>query len=255
MRGSFISRRLTVPEANPLLAGKLALVTGATSGIGRATALALAREGATVIATGRRDAALAELVSEAGGLPGKIRPVAGDMADTAFVKRLAADAAAADILCANAGTMTYAPFLDITTEEIEAMFRVNVLSTIHLCQALAKAMAARKAGHIVVMTSLAAREIYTFGSVYSASKHAQSAIVQSMRLELRASHVKVTEVRTGMVATSIRDNVTHPKVLAAVSARPFAPLTAEEVADAVLHALTAGPNVSTDLIEMRPIGS
>ena len=244
-----------MPETHPRLAGKLALVTGATSGIGRATALALAREGATVMANGRRQAALDEVLAQAAGLPGRIRAVAGDVSDTAFVKRMAADAADADILCANAGTLTYAPFLDITTEEIEAMFRVNVLSTIHLCQAMARAMAARKSGHIVVMTSIAAREIYTFGSVYSATKHALTAIAQSMRLELRASHVKITEVRTGMVATGMRDNVKHPAVLAAVGKRPYSPLTAEEVAEAVVHALTAAPNVSTDLIEMRPIGS
>ncbi|MFM9883234.1 MAG: SDR family oxidoreductase [Burkholderiales bacterium] len=236
------------------LSGKLALVTGASSGIGRATAVALVREGATVIANGRREAELTALADQCASSAGRIQPIAGDLADTAFVLRLAESAAEADILCTNAGAVTYAPFLEITTEQIETMFRVNVLSTIHLAQAIARSMAARKRGHIVMMTSIAAREIYTFGSVYSASKHAVSAIAQSMRLELRSARVRITEVRTGTVATPMNATYTHPAVVAARSKRTVTPLTAEEVAEAVLGALTAGPNVATDLIEMRPLG-
>jgi NADP-dependent 3-hydroxy acid dehydrogenase YdfG len=246
-------REIRVPEARSRLEGKLALVTGATSGIGRATAVALAREGAMVIATGRRESELADLVKSCA--PGRIQPVAGDMADTAFVQRLAADSSRADILCANAGTCTYAPFLEITTDEIEAMFRVNVVSTTHLLQAMARAMAERKAGHIVVMTSIAAREIYRFGSVYSATKHALTAIVQSMRLELRSSRVKITEVRTGTVATAVHNAVRHPAVLKAFAARTYTALTPDEVADTVVQALCAPANLSTELIEMRPVGS
>ena len=242
-------------QSNPRLEGRLALVTGATSGIGRATAVALAREGATVIATGRRESELAELLKACATLPGHIQSVAGDMADTAFVQRLAADSSRADILCANAGTCTYAPFLELTTDEIEAMFRVNVISTTHLLQAMARAMAERKAGHIVVMTSIAAREIYRFGSVYSATKHALTAIVQSMRLELRSARVKITEVRTGTVATAVHNAAKHPAVLKAFAARTYAPLTPEEVAETVVQALTAPANLSTELIEMRPVGS
>jgi NADP-dependent 3-hydroxy acid dehydrogenase YdfG len=242
-------------EITPRLKGKVALVTGATSGIGRATAIALVREGVTVIATGRRVSALEELAKACAGMAGRVQPAPGDMADTAFVKRLAGEASAADILCANAGTCTYAPFLDLATNEIEAMFRVNVISTAHLLQAMARSMVERKAGHIVVMTSIAANEIFRFGSVYSATKHAMTAIIQTMRLELRTNGVKITEVRTGSVATEVHAAARHPAVLKAFQARTYKPLTAGEVADVVVNSLTAPANMSTDLIEMRPVGS
>jgi len=237
---------------HPRLAGRLALVTGASSGIGHATAVGLAREGATVIASARRAAALDALVKACAGLPGAIRPVAGDLADTGFVTALAGEARDADILCANAGNATYAPFLEITAEQVEAMFRVNVVSTTHLLQAVGRSMAARKSGHVVVMTSIAAREIYLFGSVYAASKHALSAIVQSMRLELKRDRIKVTEVRTGTVDTPMNESYTHPAVVKSRAKRTVVPLTAGEVADAVIGALTAGPNVAIDLIELMP---
>jgi NADP-dependent 3-hydroxy acid dehydrogenase YdfG len=244
-----------VSGATPRLQGKFALVTGATSGIGRATAIALAREGATVIATGRRASALDDLVKVCAGMTGRVQPAPGDMADTTFVKRLAVESSAADILCANAGTCTYAPFLDLATDEIESMFRVNVISTTHLLQAMARSMVERKAGHIVVMTSIAANEIFRFGSVYSATKHAMTAIIQTMRLEMRSTGVKITEVRTGSVATEVHAAAKHPAVLKAFLARTYTPLTADEVATVVVNALAAPANVSTDLIEMRPVGS
>lgn len=240
---------------SPRLLGKLALVTGASSGIGRATAIALANEGATVIASGRRAEALSSLQTECAAAPGRIQAVAGDISDYRFIGELCALASQADIVCSNAGNVTYAPFLEITTEQVESMFRVNVLSNIALLQSMGRAMASRKTGHIVVMTSIAAREIYLFGSVYSASKHALSAIVQSMRLELKRDGVRVTEVRTGTVDTPMNATFTHPAVMKSRAKRNIVPLTVEEVSSAVLGALAAGPNVATDLIELLPAGA
>lgn len=239
----------------PRLSGKIALVTGASSGIGRATALALARDGATVIASGRRADALAALEADCCSLPGRIEPVAGDLTHYAFVDELCARAASADIVCANAGNVTYAPFLDITAEQVESMFRVNVLSTIALLQGMGRVMSARKTGHILVTTSIAAREIYLFGSVYAASKHALSAIVQSMRLELKRDGLRITEIRTGTVDTPMNTTFTHPAVLKSRAKRTITPLTVEEVVSAVLGAIVAGPNVATDLIELMPAGA
>lgn len=234
------------------LRGKVALVTGASSGIGRGIAQAFAAAGASVIATGRRKAALRALAE---GAHGKIRTIVGDLNDDAFMRRLVAEAGEIDILSANAGTLTYAPILELGRQEVEDMFRVNVLATFYLCQAVGAAMAARGRGHMVIMTSLAAREVFPFGAIYSATKHALTAITQSLRLELKGNGVKVTEVRTGMVATAMRDNLKHPAVLAAIAQRKFDPITPEEVAAAVMYAVTAPANVVADLIEMKPKGS
>ena len=105
------------------------------------------------------------------------------------------------------------------------------------------------------MSSIAAREVYRLASVYCATKHALSALARALRLELQGFGIKVTEVAPGMVDTDIRVGSDHPDVLASVANRKFKPLTAQEVADAVVYALQANPNCCPDLIELRPQGA
>jgi NADP-dependent 3-hydroxy acid dehydrogenase YdfG len=228
------------------LEGKSALVTGASAGIGRACALALAGAGARVIATGRRKAELESL---------KMRALAGDLNDAGFVDQLADAARDADIFVNNAGVMKYAPFLDLSDEDTEAMFRTNVIAGFRLTRRIAQSMVKRGRGHIIVMTSIAAREVYNFGLVYCATKHALSAMARGLRLELQGAGIKVTEVAPGSVDTAIRATSTHPRVQEAFKARRFTPLSAEEVAASVLFAALASPNACPDLIELRPRGS
>ena len=237
------------------LTGRLALVTGATAGIGRASALALAREGADVIVTGRREDRLLALGEAVPGHLARFRSIPGDLADSSFVQRLIDAASGADILVNNAGILTYAPFLELTPEECEAMFRVNVLAPMHLSQGVGAAMAARRSGHIVMITSLAARTVNRFGVAYAATKHALSAVAKGMRLELKTFGVRVTEIAPGMVDTDIRESSTHPDVVATIRERGFSPLRPDDVAEAVIYATTADDNCCTDLIELRPRGS
>lgn len=237
------------------LQGKLALVTGASSGIGRATAAALAREGADVIATARRGNELKALAERCKEFPGRVIGVAGNIDEVEFVQSLADQAKDADILVNSAGTLTYAPLLEITDEEIDAMFRTNVMATLRLSRLVGANMAARGRGQIIVVTSLAAREVYRFGVIYCATKHALTAITSGLRIELQSNGVRVHEIAPGMVATGMRDRVSHPQVLAAISTRKYDPLTADEVADTIVYAATAAPNLCPDLIELRPRGA
>ncbi len=237
------------------LVGRLALVTGASSGIGRAVAAALAHEGARVIATARRADRLAALAEACKSSTGRIEPIAGDINDEAFIGKLAAVASGANILVNSAGTLAYAPFLELTADECDAMFATNVLAPLRLSQAIAAAMASRGSGHIIMISSLAAREVFRFSSVYSATKHALAAITKGMRMELQERGVKVTEIAPGTVDTEMRQNLRHPAVLAALAKRKFVPLPAQDVADAVVFAATAPPNNVIDLIELRPAGS
>jgi 3-hydroxy acid dehydrogenase/malonic semialdehyde reductase len=235
------------------LAGKSVLVTGASAGIGRASALALARAGAKIIATGRRTAELATLARELG--PQIIATPAGDLNDPGFVEELAAAARQVDILVNNAGVLKYAPIMDMTDDECAWMFETNVLASFRVMRKMAAAMRERGRGHIIVISSIAAREVYGLGVLYCATKHALSALARGFRIELQGFGIKVTEIAPGMVETDIRASSDHPKVVAAIKARKFSGLTAEEVAEAVVYAAEATPNCCPDLIELRPQGA
>jgi NADP-dependent 3-hydroxy acid dehydrogenase YdfG len=228
------------------------LVTGASAGIGHATALALAREGANLILTGRRAPELHALSEACQALGVHSQALAGDLQDEDFVQTLAAAASEADIFINNAGVLTYAPLVELTPAQVQAMFNVNVLASIRISQLVGAEMAARGRGHIVVMTSLSARNINRLSAVYGATKHAMSGIAKGLRIELKGQGIKVTEIAPGMVDTAIRDGNDHPEAIAAVTSRTYAPLTPEDVADAVVYAVGTPENCCPDLIELRP---
>jgi NADP-dependent 3-hydroxy acid dehydrogenase YdfG len=235
------------------LSGQSVLVTGASAGIGKATVAALIAAGASVLATGRRKDALEALVKQHGVK--SVQTIAGDINDGGFVDELAARAKDVDVLVNNAGVLTYAPVMDMAFADTEAMFTTNVLASFRVMQAVAKQMIARKRGHIIVMSSTAARDVYRLGVIYCATKHALSALTRGFRLELQGFGIKVTEIAPGMVDTDIREASQHPSVIAALSARKFSPLTPQEVADAVVYAAQAAPNCVPDLVELRPLGA
>jgi NADP-dependent 3-hydroxy acid dehydrogenase YdfG len=235
------------------LSGKSALVTGASAGIGRATVVALVEAGARVVATGRRKPELDALAKECGRQA--VEVIAGDLNDAAFVAELAGRAAGVDIMVSNAGILKYAPLMDMTFDETEAMFRTNVLASFRITHAVARSMMERRSGHIIVMTSIAAREVYRLGVIYCATKHALSALARGLRIELQGYGIKVTEIAPGMVDTDIRATSDHPSVLEALKVRKFSALTPQEIAEAVVYAAECEPNCCPDLLELRPLGS
>ena len=234
------------------LAGRTVLVTGASAGIGRAATVALAGAGAKILATGRRKAELEALKKQCGGA---VETIAGDLNDVHFVVELANAARDVDIFVNNAGVLKYAPLMDMTDDDCESMFRTNVLASFRITQRMARSMMERRRGHIIVMTSIAAREVYRLGVIYCTTKHALSAYARGLRIELQGHGVKVTEIAPGMVDTDIRATSDHPVVVAAVKARKFEALTSAEVAEAVVYAAQAAPNCCPDLIELRPQNS
>ncbi len=237
------------------LTGKTVLVTGASAGIGRASAIALVQAGAKVIATGRRKAELDSLKQACGDHLGAIDAIAGDLNDTGFATDLATAARGVDIFVNNAGVLKYAPVLEMNDADCETMFRTNVLAAFRIAQAIARAMIERRRGHIIMMSSTAARDVYPLGVVYCATKHALSAITRGLRIELQGHGIKVTEIAPGMVDTGIRDSSTHPRVREAMRNRKYGPLTPQDVASAVVFASQAPPNCCPDLIELRPQGA
>ena len=178
-----------------------ALVTGATSGIGRAVALQLAREGADVIVHGR-DAQRGEtVVQEIRSAQGKARFVAADLGNAAEVRRLAADVGALDILVNNAGLALFGPTAQLDVAQFDALFASNVRAPFILVGALAPGMASRGKGNIVSIGSIAGELGLAGGAAYGASKASLSSMTRAWAAEFSGSGVRVNLVAPGPVHT------------------------------------------------------
>jgi NADP-dependent 3-hydroxy acid dehydrogenase YdfG len=233
--------------------GRRALVTGASSGIGYATALSLLRAGATVVATGRRIERLQALGADPGHAA-RLMAIVGDVDDDGFRRTLSEQAGAVDILVNAAGVLKHTPFLDGDPTVWEQMWRTNVQSVLCLTQLIARGMVDRRSGHIVNISSILASRVFPYSMVYASTKFAIRAISQGLRLELREHGIKVTEVAPGQVKTEIFRDEQHPLVAASYRGRTFLPLAADDVAAAIISALGVARDVGIDLIEVNPRG-
>jgi NADP-dependent 3-hydroxy acid dehydrogenase YdfG len=229
-----------------------AVVTGASSGIGAATARRLAAEGYTVIAVARRADRLRALVAEIDGVA-----VPCDVTDKAQVGRLTEVVGPRlDVLVNNAGAaLDQAPVAEADPENWRRMYEVNVLGTLHVTQALLPALIASGAGTIVMMGSTAGRVAYEGGGGYTAAKHGTKVVSQTLRLELYDQPVRVCEIAPGMVRTD-EFALTRFGGDAERAARVYAgvaePLVAEDIADAVAWVVTRPPHVNVDELVIRP---
>ncbi|HEX4344405.1 MAG TPA: SDR family NAD(P)-dependent oxidoreductase [Solirubrobacteraceae bacterium] len=183
------------------LTNTTALVTGATSGIGRATALELAREGATVIVSGRDAARGGETVAAIEAEGGRARFVAADLGDLESVAQLAEEAADADILVNNAGVFSFSPTAEQDVASFERMFDVNVRGLFFLTSALAPRMAARGNGSIVNLTTMVAEVGMPGAAAYGATKAAVALLTRTWAVEFGAANVRVNAVSPGPTAT------------------------------------------------------
>ncbi len=232
-----------------------AVVTGASSGIGAATARALAREGYRVIAAARRVDRLADLAAEHPG----IVPVALDVTDDASVAALARSLADEDVtvLVANAGGAFDAdPVAAADLDSWARAYEVNVLGTVRTVQALLPRLIASGRGLVVLMGSTAGRIAYENGGSYVAAKHAVAAVAGTLRLELCGEPVRVTEIAPGMVRTdefAVNRFGGDAERAASVYAGVAQPLTADDVAEAVAWVATLPAHVDIDLLVMRPV--
>ena len=184
------------------LEGQRALVTGATSGIGRAVALELAREGAEVLVHGRDAARGAETVDAITASGGKARFVAADLGDAADVERLASEVGDIDILINNAGIALFGPTAEFDVAAFDKMFASNVRAPFFLVAAIAPAMAARGHGSIVSLSSMAGGVGLVGGAAYGATKASLEAMTRAWAVEYGASGVRVNAIAPGPVYTA-----------------------------------------------------
>jgi NADP-dependent 3-hydroxy acid dehydrogenase YdfG len=238
---------------------KTAVITGASSGIGAATAKRLAAEGFNVVLAARRQdrlEALAKEISEEIPGVGKVAVVILDVTSQESVDALAAGLAECHVLVNNAGgAIGLEPVASADPADWQAMYDTNVLGLLRITKALLPKMIASGAGHVVNITSLAAHANYEGGAGYNAAKHAAYAVNEVMRLELVAEPVRVTEIAPGLVKTE-EFSLVRFRGDTSKADKPYEgvpePLVADDIADCVAWAVTRPAHVNIDRIDVQP---
>jgi NADP-dependent 3-hydroxy acid dehydrogenase YdfG len=228
---------------------KVAVVTGASSGIGEATARTLARQGFHVAAVARRAERIEKLATEIDGTA-----IVADVTDASAVDALAERLDRVDVLVNNAGgARGLAPVAEADLEDWRWMWETNVLGTLRVTRALLPKLIASGDGLIVTVTSVAALETYDGGAGYAAAKHAQGALQRTLRGELLGKPVRLTEIAPGAVETEfslVRFGGDEKR--AAAVYQGITPLVAGDVAEVIGFVASRPSHVDLDLIVIRP---
>jgi NADP-dependent 3-hydroxy acid dehydrogenase YdfG len=235
------------------LNGKSAVVTGASSGIGEATARLLAHKGCNVVLAARREDRLKSLAAELGeGALAVPTDVTDPAACEALVSRAVEGFGSVDILVANAGLGLYGSIADGEPEDWRRMFEVNVLGVLYATRAAVRHMLGRGSGDVVLVSSLAGRRVpRAEGTVYAATKHALTAVAEGLRMDVHGKGIRVINVEPGLVRTEFPES-SYPSAQEYYAQREFSPLEAEDVAQAVVYAVEQPERVSLSEIVVRP---
>lgn len=230
-------------------AGRVAVVTGASSGIGAATARHLAAAGFTVVVGARRLDRLTALAEEIGATALPL-----DVTDQESVDSFVAQVPECHVLVNNAGgAKGLAPVAEAVEDDWRWMWETNVLGTLRLTRALLPKLVASGDGHVVTVTSVAATGVYDGGAGYTSAKHAQGALHRTLRGEHLGQPVRFTEIAPGAVETEFSEvRFRGDKERAAAVYRGMTPLTGDDVAEVITFAVTRPSHVNLDFIEVKP---
>lgn len=237
---------------------RIAVITGATSGIGEATARLLAKNGFQLILTGRRKERLEKIGSELTAFT-EVLTLNFDVRNREQVDEVFGSLAARwkeiDILVNNAGNAHgFDPVQSGDVADWDAMMDINVKGLLYVSRAVIPGMVARNRGHIINIGSIAGKEVYPKGNVYCASKFAVDALTKGMRLDLNPHSIKVTSINPGLVETEF--SLVRFKGDEATAKGPYAgmtPLTGSDIADIILYTLQAPPHVVLTDITVLPV--
>lgn len=235
------------------LEGKTAVVSGASSGIGAATARLLASKGANVVLAARREDRLEALTAELGdaALPAPTDVTDPEACD-ALVGRAVERFGRVDVLVNNAGLGFFAPIAEGDPGHWRRMFDVNVLGVLYLTRAVLSPMLERGSGDVVFVSSLAGRRVPSAsGAVYAATKHAVGAIAEGLRMDVVDKGLRVINVEPGLVRTEFPES-SNPSAEEFYAAKDFPPLEAEDIAAAIVYALEQPQRASVNEVVLRP---
>ncbi|MBV8862880.1 MAG: SDR family oxidoreductase [Mycobacterium sp.] len=228
---------------------RVAVITGASAGIGEATARTLAAQGFHVVAVARRADRINALAAEIAGTA-----IVADVTDEAAVRELAGRVRRVDVLVNNAGgAKGLEPVAEANLEHWQWMWETNVLGTLRVTRALLPKLIESGDGLIVTVTSVAAIEVYDGGSGYTAAKHAQGALHRTLRGELLGKPVRLTEIAPGAVETEfslVRFDGDHQRADAVYAG--MTPLVADDVAEVIGFVASRPSHVNLDQIVIRP---
>ena len=240
------------------LDGKVALVTGASSGIGEATAIALAEAGASVAVGARRKDRLDALTAKLRDGGARVLQLDLDVTDeaqcTAAVARTRAELGGLDVLVNNAGVMLLGTIVGADPEDWRRMMSTNVLGLMYMTHAAIEGMVEQGSGDVVNVSSVAGRVARKGAGVYNASKWAVNAFSESLRQEVTARGVRIGLVEPGAVATELTDHITQPEAKAASKkmATMMTPLQSEDIARAVVYMVSQPRHVAVNEMLVRP---
>lgn len=238
------------------LDGKVAIVTGASSGIGEATAIALAEEGARVAGAARRTDRLKGLAERIGA--DKFLAVTADVREEADCQRIVHETLSKwgriDILVNNAGVMLLGPVPGADTEDWRRMIDTNLCGLIYCTHKALPTMLEQKSGHIVNISSVAGRTAGPVSGVYNLTKWGVNGFSESLRQQVHKHNIRVTWIEPGAVATELRDHITVPSVKEDVNrwAESMEQLESEDIAAAIVYAVTQPRRVNVNEILIRP---
>jgi NADP-dependent 3-hydroxy acid dehydrogenase YdfG len=239
------------------IAGKVVVITGASSGLGEAAARHLSERGATVVLGARRIERIKALADELNAAKGQALAVRTDVTDAEQVKALVAAAVEAfgriDVMINNAGVMPHSPLDRLRIDEWDRMIDVNIKGVLYGIAAALPHMEAQKSGHIINVSSVAGHIVGVNNAVYSATKHAVRVISEGLRQEVKPYNLRTTIIPPGAVATELPDSISEPDVSADI--REFYEkyaIPADSFARAVAFAISQPDDVDINEILFRP---
>jgi len=245
-----------VSNINNNIEGKVVVITGASSGLGEATARLLSAQGATIVLGARRVDRIQAIVDELTNSGGKALAVATDVTDPDQVKALV-DAAVQtygriDVMINNAGLMPHSPLDRRKIDDWNQMIDVNIKGVLYGIAAALPYMQQQKAGHIINVSSVAGHKVRPGGVVYAATKHAVRVLSEGLRMEVKPYNIRTTVISPGAVATELPNSITEPDIAENVRKGYEIAIPADSFARMVVFAMSQPEDVDVNEIVFRP---